>query len=1338
MNNIDTPEFINTWLDILKINVRNPFGCTLLVLKNLKRFDIIMGWFLTMHDLRTEDDNPLFDDIKIVVPNTDDNNATINRLVLEMENQSKTLQWDPNVYANNAAIFSSSSISKSTLDSKDFIEKIRALPSGIAVALISGELYRFNDLLPEKIDVIPTWTGKSFGIGPTEAIDVNHLIELVVQVSSLVLEKNIFLTIFADLDAQAVNEKLKALDLIESVAITVFSDIDPDVEIFSKLPEYVERSKVEGPEKILNELIGKVKEPLNKTILSAYIFSVNKRTLLAWETLKPSIDAIKHAGDGTLQLLSSQIALSAGEINESISLLDFALKNGIDRLENLNSAYSIAIEGNRQDLALSILNRLKLLYPQNKIVLNRLFTNAVVQRKFELATGYAEKLNDLLWVKICRALSIPIIDLSEPLEFASTINKTDVVLLAAAKETLYRGDFETSRKFASSINDSSSYFGDAIQIRIQVIEKSFQFGLELSDEQINEIQVIMAYVAANPSEIKTRIALEDLFEDDVEEPSAIAILTLILVKELKYFNSTILKLDIDSLSKEQERIYPPIEEYDAIIKEFIGRYFSNLKKEIPEGGNNKFIVGYGEIPKDILIYATPSLINAMLKLAQYNSLKQIRNTEDLELLNTLLHMITLVCKYLHDPNSDLLAVQLIAGGAARSGLDQKSRDFAETSLLIAHSQPDYLYWRVGNAWACYADVFHRSGNPIAALRCLCLTFICWRESANNLELIRLAFRITTRVFRDLGFDSFALQTINFEKYLLSEKQDNSQIFSQLECIELSIRVKEEIQSRNYPMLLELLSQIDVRIKQDQQNSREIIPLLSLQANIIRQLKLLNITYPETIYNQFLTNLDKQEKFMKSQIMMVINVSPSIDELKEAMGQVSVVNNMRDLPYQLLTITFLAESAIRFACLSKNIQLYLLALAILSQPALTMDAALHRSAIESDLQTISARITNWLLSSTYSGIETGSLSDIERMTNEFIRETEYSITKMQSIDISSIQKIISDDETLITLACDPNDSICRTIIKHGSYSGPDLLDQTIWSSSAYQIWKKTYPRAYGNWDPPSDVYLRENPSVDEVKETVESLSFGNVGNDNQIIISPDSSLAGFTFGLSKVNNEHCGSNTKIATIPSPGWLVDARSHTWSGNKNAIAWLGSPRTDDLTLHYLRDRLTPEFNQYNVDIVEDDTPVNLSGSCLAFISSHGSTGIEDRFRTISDKIKTYSSIEFARLFSGCGCLVLFTCNAGRNDTMLNSSEVVGLTTKLLRIGIKCVIASPWPLHVYVVETWLPKFLKGIFSESTVGEAAFSASQSVKERFINPCAWASLNVYGDPKFKPLSYIGK
>ena len=109
-----------------------------------------------------------------------------------------------------------------------------------------------------------------------------------------------------------------------------------------------------------------------------------------------------------------------------------------------------------------------------------------------------------------------------------------------------------------------------------------------------------------------------------------------------------------------------------------------------------------------------------------------------------------------------------------------------------------------------------------------------------------------------------------------------------------------------------------------------------------------------------------------------------------------------------------------------------------------------------------------------------------------------------------------------------------------------------------------------------------------------------------------------------------------------------------------------------------------------------------------------------------------EITSHLADAGCVVFFVCHAGKSDLRLGSLETAGLASEMLKGKARAVIASPWSLHIDVAVLWLPAFLQHLREGSSVGQALHAAAQTVRAQFANPCAWAALQLFGDPFFIP------
>jgi hypothetical protein len=171
--------------------------------------------------------------------------------------------------------------------------------------------------------------------------------------------------------------------------------------------------------------------------------------------------------------------------------------------------------------------------------------------------------------------------------------------------------------------------------------------------------------------------------------------------------------------------------------------------------------------------------------------------------------------------------------------------------------------------------------------------------------------------------------------------------------------------------------------------------------------------------------------------------------------------------------------------------------------------------------------------------------------------------------------------------------------------------------------------------------------------------------------------------------------------------------------------------MRLQWLRAKLQDVFNQHNVEVL-DDLPQKgeMNNTELAVIASHGGTGVGGYFRSVSDKLSDFSPSEYAALFRGVGCAVLFVCSGGVAHQQFMTSEALGLVASLIRAEVRSVVACPWPLPLDLPVLWSGPFLKGLRSGLNVADAAAHAAFEVRKTQENPCAWGAFHVYGDGNF--------
>ena len=624
---------------------------------------------------------------------------------------------------------------------------------------------------------------------------------------------------------------------------------------------------------------------------------------------------------------------------------------------------------------------------------------------------------------------------------------------------------------------------------------------------------------------------------------------------------------------------------------------------------------------------------------------------------------------------------------------------------------------------------------------LTLSFYAWEGKPLNYDLLVRSYRLTTRIFRDVKLFTLAKEMIELEISLIFFKEESEQESLELDQMQLSIEILENAHSLNKKELEILLRKSDDLLNQSISTDNELLPILSLQANLFRFIHIAKGSIPETCKERFYSLLAGIDYPLAIQLSTIANPYPSKEELSLALRKASQSNHLDDLVHQLVPVVLIAENAIHSACQNKDIDLFLMASAVLSQPGLTLKNVITDSHDYKYTGQYAERAKRWLHSYTQiqaKEIVNKQLVEAQTLVNQFLPKPDTYFNQIASISSERTLEIINDDEILVILAEDVFGNLCRLIISEQFIQGPEVLPEETWSPTKFKIWQQRYPVEYGMWRPVREEGEKENPSKDEVFNSVSHLSIGEIRSteSKSLIISPSSKLFSFPFAISEKEKRFLAEDNQVSTIPSTIFLENARKKTSSVVKSVKAWLGAPETFDETLLYVRDTLLPIFKYYGIEVLENDLPDPLSDASIGFVVSHGSTGFLNHFKMVTDNVRYFSTKNFASRIAGCGSVILFICGAAMMDSETNSTEVRGLTRELLSLNTNAVIASPWSLNVDIPGLWLPPFLESVFSKRSIGFSSFMASQALKTKFDNPSAWAALQVYGDPEFNPFRIL--
>ncbi|MCB9108915.1 MAG: hypothetical protein H6633_32425 [Anaerolineales bacterium] len=1305
----------SNWIKLFNAKRILGLGGVLLFLGGERELDrAAAGWQLVVTFIATETGERFFSSVEQIIPENIGDRDILNNLKQFLEKDLKNTPFQDEEI--NSFFEKFNVIRLSSLEGKDVITKLEGFQDGAAVAISCADLYRFPEINGEHFAVSQSWVGIEFGLRTREQIYFSHLMELTRQILKVAKEKNLFVTLFCEV-YEFIQYKYPS-DLLNDPELSIFVSPLPNryyhvIRTFQKSLIEIDTQDIDT---ILGDVANTIDDEKNRALITSFLLSTKQNHNAAWDAIEPYLDEFQDSSTGEILLSLSQTAISAGKIEKSKSLLINSVNRGIYTLEDIHSAYKLAKVLELDPLSSQLLENIQKNYPNNTLVLWDTYVELYESRQFSKAAEVASKLGDPFLVKLCETLGDRRSDLNSFFDYAKQKNKLDYAYLAAAHEAEYQKEYRFAREFASMVETDSPHISQAIQIRIRVLSKILRDHDAVLENETAELMGVIRIASALPQDADLRFELEELLESGLEEPTIIVILSYILLRrihisfqEIQNNNYSFGKYDVKFDSNEGDIA-------DATF--FFEQYFKSLP------ASKEFVLGQGEIPNHLSNLITPDLVRALILILQQASSEITR--DDFQFLYQLLHIIILVCQVIGDPSSDFIATRIVISRLALAGYAQQARDLAETALILfPRIQTEYFEWRIGQAWACYAEAHHRTHNILAALRYLCFSILCWNGPALNRDLLCSFYRLSSRVFRDLGLADFGLETVNLERIVNIKTNAAKKFIQELEQVELSIQLTKLDRETSSEILLEHLGRLTELLNKSEE--KELGPLLSLQAHLIMLLKLNEVEIPNGIEENLKEQIGLLDEAQREFLSSVINTQPKKEDILRAIQIISPANDLSDLAYQITQTTNLIKNSVKTAYQKDDIDLFILSSILLSQPILT----LHSKPSKNDKLPSSEKIQSWWLQFLAKNSHDAKkiIEGLSVLQNVSPME-EKSIAELSEISIRDFQTIIEPDELVIIVARDVLGHMYRATISNDSYTGPDSIDIQVWSPTNYYEWRRHYPHAYGMWTPPSPL-ADEYPSKVMVNESLSSLSIGDFRVKQRVFIIPDAELFGYPFQISLVNNKNIGESSEVAIVPSVSWMFNARTSPRQIYSGKRAWMGSSTSMDLTIHFLRDRLTPVLQDAQIELIESDHPSHLENSELAFITSHGGVGLFDNFRAISDTTTSYSAKEFSRTLKGCGCVVLFVCNSGRSDRQVGSSETVGLVSELLRMDVKCVVAPPWPLHVNIAEIWLPPFLEYLSSGYSVGHSSYIASREVAKKYDNPCAWGILHVYGDASFK-------
>jgi hypothetical protein len=619
-----------------------------------------------------------------------------------------------------------------------------------------------------------------------------------------------------------------------------------------------------------------------------------------------------------------------------------------------------------------------------------------------------------------------------------------------------------------------------------------------------------------------------------------------------------------------------------------------------------------------------------------------------------------------------------------TGDAQEARDLAETALQQwSQTQPPFVGWRTSLSWLVCGDVFHRSGNLLSAAVCAYLALLSLDGAGWDVECLLELYRLCARILRDVDMIPAVLFVGAIERRLLEQVPNNETALHRHEVFFYQAGVRDTLRSGTKAEALDLLRTGDTLLGVGVET--ETTPLLWMQANLIRHLG--EAAVPTDLLERFRKGMASLPQVFRLFLEGAARRAVTREELVEAIGALSAARFAVDLGFQVSPILPLVCNALATACSQNDPELFLLASSLLSQPAMAANLLGEAGTDAADA---------------------------------------FSFRPLTQISLKKLQGCLRDREAALILAGEPGGPLYRMLVTKSAVSAPSVVPEEEWSRGSFSAWRRNHFKRF-DWEIPRDILDAIQPPAADVLKFMADLRVEIDPLPEDLVILPATHLFGFTFNLARHGDRFLGEATNVSVAPSAFWLIHRRTHRWGGSDKRNAWIGSQHTKDMTLHVLRARVEQVLKEHHFAIDRSDEPQGFEDSQLAMLGAHGGTGVFQYFRTVGDRVVHFSPANFAALLGNTGCAILAVCSSGKSDAQHGSEEALGLAAALLRVGVRCVIAPPWPMYVDVMDRWLPTFLQAVDEGATMSAAAQQGRVAVADRFDHPLPKHQLHIYGD-----------
>ncbi len=1150
------------------------------------------------------------------------------------------------------------------LDSERLCIRLLALPPESAIAVLDLAHLRFPSL--DTSNELESSSSKNINVRPQLAavVPLAHIFQLALRAAAIAAERN--LRILLVCSGEVIPTELpRAVEESPNLSVMLPQPLEVETRFLDAWGAATAAYKLHGINAALAVIEAAGLHPVNQAMQRSQFLTAEALHVRAFEEIKPHLTVLESQSEGSMLLGLAQSALLADDRPEATRLMEKAMQVPSLGFEDLRTAIITADKLDRDDWVECFRLNLTVNFPDHAFTKEQQWLAAAEQGDHATCLSIAQAAGDAYRIALAEYWGAIPPNPKRFLEQATPLGRAQDAIWQIARHLARNDDFTSASRYARMVDPSAEWIERAIELRAKCIREASP---QLTAEEMEpELRELMSYCAAHPAHLRARFSVERTLESEISGTAAFVALLHITVLEMGRVVGLIPESFQHPLAATEVKwtAGPDGEASLALVKDCMFRI----------GRNQNLVIGSGSIPPEFKSRVTPQLIAALNR-----GILESVNKRDWETAQMLTHWVILFAETLGDSNADLHAILLLLMSMSGAGEVQTGRDVAETMLLmVPGKQPAAADWRRAILWTGFADNWLRSHNPRQALNCIAHACLLIQRPPPHPGLTADLFRALGQVFRNLGFYAFAQHAIATERTIITHHPHLEFRRIQVEQMAFSVRGAELAREPD-PAGLVQLGRDAAKLLCEEDEDLHVAPLLSIIGNAIAQLRSHSWQVPVDLQRAFDTNLPRVPANLRTQLANTAGADVSVRSLKQLLETLATARYASDIPNQIRPALHPAHRALETGVKKRNAPLFALGHVILAQPAIALAQLAREKQRNEPVITDNARWLGDQIDQNASPEQILDATKLQRAASDKL--VHLSFASLCECPVSEWQQHLATYEAIVLIGQSTTDSVAVMIGMDGVWTPP--ANSVQWNPDAYDRWRATYPDGYNVWLFEGRHVLK--PTAETVAVSLSDLnSVGSIAKSHLIVI-PSTELFGFTFPLAL---RHHGHTAAISVAPSAIWLARRRANRPAIAARAVAWLGSPASQDDTLVELRSLIASSLTAGNVTLDSEVIPTECKGAELVIIGSHGAQGILQTFSHVTDHQETYTPDELAATVVGSRCVILFICLSGQVDRDPFTQETKGLVSALLRRDIDCVIAAPWTLAVPPVAEWFGHFL-------------------------------------------------